>query len=221
MNEIGSIIKKWRYKNNLTGAQLAQKIEVSQQFLNGIENGKKKLSKKVFEKIVLVVDVETKNELEYAFYVNELPSNLKRKLEGKIKIGNIDLNNPITEFKQIPIYDSISAGFGSRKSGIIGHMPLPQTNGFRGDVIAIRVDGDSMQPDIKDGDTVLIKKGVMPENGEVGAFILNDEGLLKRYKKTDRGDIILSSDNKDYDPIIINEYDEFYIVGKKVGVFNH
>lgn len=139
----------------------------------------------------------------------------------QIKVGNIDLNNPITEFKEIPIYDSISAGFGSCKSGIIGHMPLPQTNGFKGEVIGIKVAGDSMQPDIKNGDTVLIKMEIMPENGEVGAFILNDEGLLKRYKKTDRGDVILSSDNKDYDPIIINESDEFYIVGKKVGVFNH
>ena len=221
MNEIGSIIKKWRYKNNLTGAELAKKIEVSQQFLNEVENGKKKLSKKVFEKIVLVVDFETKNELEYTFYVNELPSNLKEKLEGKIKVGNIDLNNPITKFKEIPVYDSISAGKGSCKSGIVGYIPLPETNGFKGEVIGIKVAGDSMQPDIKNGDTVLIKKEIMPENGEVGAFILNDEGLLKRYKKTDRGDIILSSDNKDYDPIIINESDEFYIVGKKVGVFNH
>ncbi len=139
----------------------------------------------------------------------------------QIKIGNIDLNNPITDFKTIPIYDSISAGFGSCESGIVGHLPLPQTNGFRGDVIAIRVDGNSMQPDIKNGDTVLIKREIMPDNGEVGAFILNGEGLLKRYKKTDRGNIILSSDNKNYDPIIINELDEFHIVGKKVGVFNH
>lgn len=192
-------------------------IEINSSNISRMENGKvKTVDAKVIGALCKIYNLDVFDIYKKLEYINE--QDLEKK---KIKIGNIDLNNPITEFKQIPIYDSISAGFGSCKSGIIGHMPLPQTNGFRGDVIGIRVDGDSMQPDIKDGDTVLIKIEVMPENGEVGAFILNDEGLLKRYKKTDRGDVILSSDNKDYDPIIINESDEFHIVGKKVGVFNH
>ncbi|UUV17354.1 LexA family transcriptional regulator [Fusobacteria bacterium ZRK30] len=192
-------------------------IEINSSNISRMENGKvKTVDAKIIGALCKIYNLDIFDIYKKLEYLNE--QDLEKK---KIKIGNIDLNNPITEFKQIPIYDSISAGFGSSKSGIIGHMPLPQTNGFKGDVIGIRVDGDSMQPDIKDGDTVLIKIEVMPENGEVGAFILNDEGLLKRYKKTDRGDVILSSDNKDYDPIIINESDEFHIVGKKVGVFNH
>jgi len=211
-------LNEFMIKNEYTLDYISTVMKVSLSSISHYKTGKRLPSYKFLEKFFNEFSIPTEEQQEIiAMVENEkIPEKMR-----KIKVGNIDLNNPITEFKQIPIYDSISAGFGSCKSGIIGHMPLPQTNGFRGDVIGIKVDGNSMHPDIKNGDTVLIKKEVMPENGEVGAFILNDEGLLKRYKKTDRGDIILSSDNKDYDPIIINESDEFYIVGKKVGVFNH
>ncbi|MEI6856649.1 S24 family peptidase [Psychrilyobacter sp.] len=210
--KLGNKIRSKREGNNWSLEELSEKlsgigIDINPSSLFRIEKGQRQ---KIDTTLLLGL-----NKIFNFNFISILDN------DYQIKVGNIDLNNPITEFKQIPIYDSISAGFGSRESGIIGRMPLPQTNGFRGDVIGIRVDGDSMQPDIKDGDTVLIKKEIMPENGEVGAFILNNEGLLKRYQKTDRGGVILSSDNKDYDPIIINESDEFHIVGKKVGVFNH
>lgn len=211
-------LSEFMNKNEYTLDYISTITKVSKASIGHYKTGKRLPSYKFLETFFNKFSIPLKEQKEIITMVEneKIPEKMR-----KIKVGNIDLNNPITEFKQIPIYDSISAGFGSCESGIIGHMPLPQTNGFKGDVIGIKVDGDSMQPDIKNGDTVLIKIEVMPENGEVGAFILNDEGLLKRYKKTDRGDIILSSDNKDYDPIIINESDEFHIVGKKVGVFNH
>ncbi len=207
-------------ENNYTLDYISSITNVSLSSVGHYKTGNRLPSYKFLENFFKVFNIPLR-EQEEIISIIELEKMPEKMRKNRINAGNIDLNNPITEFKEIPIYDSISAGFGSCESGVIGYLPLPQTNGFKGDVIAIRVSGDSMEPDIKDGDTVLIKRGVMPENCEVAAFILNDEGLLKRYKKTDRGNVMLSSDNRNYDPIIVSEFDEFHIVGKKVGVFNH
>ena len=61
---------------------------------------------------------------------------------------------------------------------------------------AIRITGDSMEPYLKDGS---IAKGInkRPENGEVGAFVLNGEFLCKQYCTDLDGNVYLFSLNRD------------------------
>ncbi len=83
----------------------------------------------------------------------------------------------------------------------------------------LRVRGDSMEPDIRDGDLALIEKQDSLESGELGVVILDgDEGGIKRfYKKEDM--VVLHSTNPKYPPTVIAPCDgPIRIVGKLIEI---
>ena len=78
---------------------------------------------------------------------------------------------------------------------------------------ALRVSGDSMEPVYHDGDMVLIESQPSVNVGDIGIFILNNEGYIKKFG----GDRLISL-NPEYDDITLCEDDSFYCRGKVIGV---
>lgn len=76
---------------------------------------------------------------------------------------------------------------------------------------ALRVHGDSMEPDMHDGDMLLVRSQPAVEIGEIGIFIHQGE----RFVKVFRGDY-LESLNDEYDDIAIEE--DTKCIGKVIGV---
>ena len=128
-------------------------------------------------------------------------------------VGNIDLE---VGYKKVPLYSSISAGYGACDSGVIDYIALPMVNSFSGDIFAVRVNGDSMEHTIENHSIVFIKRDSEVANKKIGAFLLNNEALLKRYYVTENG-VFLRSDNRDYPDIRVREHDDFIIVGRYIG----
>ena len=77
--------------------------------------------------------------------------------------------------------------------------------------MAIRVNGDSMTPDYNDGDIVLVSQQPSVDIGDVGIFIYNGEGYIKRLERDG-----LVSLNPKYRTIRVNELDSFSTVGKVI-----
>ena len=71
-------------------------------------------------------------------------------------------------------------------------------------------------PLFNDGDIVYIKSMTLLEPGQIGIFVLNNEGYLKQWQ----GNRLVSI-NQNYKPIQISEADKFFIVGKVVGKTNN
>lgn len=82
----------------------------------------------------------------------------------------------------------------------------------RGTDYAVRVKGDSMEPNYTDGQILFIKTQNALDNGEIGIFSLNGEVYVKKLL-SDK----LISLNKNYQPIPLLESDEFHIFGKVLG----
>lgn len=78
---------------------------------------------------------------------------------------------------------------------------------------ALKVSGNSMEPRFHDGDLVLIKSQPSVDLGDIGIFIINDEGFIKMFG----GDKLISL-NPEYDDIDLHEYDDIYCRGKVIGV---
>lgn len=78
---------------------------------------------------------------------------------------------------------------------------------------ALRVSGDSMEPVYHDGDMVLIESQPSVNEGDIGIFILNGDGYIKKFG----GDRLISL-NPDYDDIMLRENDDIYCRGKVIGV---
>lgn len=45
----------------------------------------------------------------------------------------------------------------------------------------VRITGNSMEPQIYDGDIVWVKQQQILEEGQIGVFVLNNEGYCKKY----------------------------------------
>ena len=80
-----------------------------------------------------------------------------------------------------------------------------------------RVNGDSMEPDFRNGDEVLVERipsGRDLQYGEIGAFIVGNETYIKEFQ--DDG---LYSLNEAYNPIHFSDEDSVYLIGRVIAVF--
>lgn len=79
--------------------------------------------------------------------------------------------------------------------------------------VIIEVSGDSMEPLYHDGDTVLVKLQPSIEQGEIGIFIVDGCGYIKKLGYNE-----LISVNENYDNIPLNEHNNVTCVGKTIGI---
>ena len=83
----------------------------------------------------------------------------------------------------IPLYESVSAGFGAYASSeIVGYEPCSIPNpADAANSLCIRVQGDSMFPFIKNGDIVQVHKQTSVDSGSVAVVLVDgEEGLVKK-----------------------------------------
>lgn len=84
---------------------------------------------------------------------------------------------------QIPVFESVSAGFGAYAANdIIDYIPVVIKNPRDvEDTIAIKVTGDSMYPKIEDGDLVVVRRQTSVDKGDIAVVLLDgEEGLVKK-----------------------------------------
>jgi repressor LexA len=68
------------------------------------------------------------------------------------------------------------------------------------DLFALRVRGDSMEPEILAGDIVVVRRQPRAENGEIVVALVGSEATVKRLRLR-RGRIELHAANSKYEPI--------------------
>ena len=148
-------------------------------------------------------------ELEAAKKKNNVQTTLKQSLK-----------RTETEEKQEPQYISLpfpalpaSAGAGEYlHEDTTSCIKVPLTNLTQRSSFALRVHGDSMEPDFFDGDIVLVDADADVTIGDIGIFIVNGEGFIKERGK----DRLISLNNK-YKDIRIGSDDTCVCKGKVIG----
>lgn len=148
--------------------------------------------------------------------------NLKRqrKKKNNVQTPLKQLKRTETEEKHEPQYISLpfpalpaSAGVGEYlHEDTTSYIKVPATNLTQRSSFALRVHGDSMEPDYFDGDIVLVDADADVNVGDVGIFIVNGEGFIKQRGK----DRLISLNNK-YKDIRISADDTCVCKGKVIG----
>jgi len=200
---LGEKVKLKREELNLSQEELAEKMNYkSKTSIHKIEVG--------------ITDLPLSKVKELAAVLNTTPAYLMG-WEDKKEKENINIDTINTDYIMIPLYESISAGYGASNSEFIEMIPVFGLKKNGTTYFAVKVEGDSMEPKIPNGSTIIIKKDIQIESGEIGAFNLNDENFVKQ-KKVVKDKLILHSFNLAYDDKLVNEYDDFKEYGKVVKV---
>lgn len=109
---------------------------------------------------------------------------------------------PNKKIRMIPLYESVSAGFGALANDmIIDYVPLFIASDIEAnETLCIKVTGNSMYPKIEDGDIVQVQRVDSVDSGKIAAILLDgEEGLVKRVVYGDDW-IELQSINPEYPP---------------------
>lgn len=123
---------------------------------------------------------------------------------------------PITKVNRVPVVGSIAAGKPILATeNIESYLLLGQE--YRAD-FALKIMGDSMiDVGINDGDLALIIKDKPIINGEIYAVLVDGEATLKKVYRNDDY-LTLQPCNSKYEPLVVKEEDNPYIVGKLSGI---
>ena len=127
---------------------------------------------------------------------------------------------PIVE---VPIYDiDVAAGPGRylTDEARIGSWPFPRAFvarfGADADLAIVRVSGDSQEPELRDGDSVMIN--LAQRRGEGMCVVRLDDALLIKRLQREGRTVRLGSNNAVYQDIVVelDEGDGFEVIGRAV-----
>lgn len=200
IRSIGEIIKDLRLKRGMTQSALAEKIGLKNQ--STIAKWEKNENFPNGREVIKLTEI---------FNVS-----------ADYLLGLEDIKNyiPVTPPTiAIPIIGVIACGDPiDAEENIKGYIYKSPESVPKGKIIALQTVGDSMAPTIPPGAVALVRLQSEVEIGEIAAVLVNgdEEATLKRIKRHN-DTLILSPDNNDYSPYIVNEDNPAKIIGKVVG----
>lgn len=202
----GELIHNKRKELNLTLEEVGKAVGVSKSTVKKWETGY--ISNMKRDKIALLANVlqmnptdlidDSDNDKYNKTFDNIIPvKKIKLPLLGEIACGQ-----PIYAEEQHEIYIDVENNYGAN--------------------FCLKAKGESMiNAGISDGDIVLIKEMKIVNNGEIAAVIIGDDATLKRvYYYPDKGKLILTPENPNYEPLVYigEEINDISILGKAVAV---
>lgn len=175
-------LKELREEKGYSQEQLARKLGVRQSTVGMWENGRNKPKNEKLERLANIFDVST----DYLLGRNDQREMRITQNKGvKIPvIGEIRAGIPLSAIQEVEDYEEISES-------------LART----GQYVGLRVKGDSMLPDIKDGDIAIIRVQGDIETGQIAAVLVNGEdATIKKIKRTDYGIVLIGLNPSVYEP---------------------
>lgn len=130
------------------------------------------------------------------------------------KIIDIEEHKEHLDSRLLEYHRSVSAGGGVFILGEedVEQVGIPNAPGADEGDYAIKISGNSMEPDYYDGEVALVARDAPIKYGDVGIFIIDGKAYIKEYGETE-----LISRNPESDNIKISEYANIVCMGKVVG----
>ena len=115
-------------------------------------------------------------------------------------LNNRDDTTP-NDSRRVPVLGEVAAGLPMMaEENIVDYEEVDPAMAAAGDLFGLRIKGSSMEPRIKEGDVVIVRKQEDVDTGDVAVVLVNgDSATVKRIKKETSG-ITLIPNNPAYDP---------------------
>lgn len=172
-------IREVRKSKKITAKELANHIKVVESTMSLYENGKREPDFETLLKIANYLDVS----VDYLLGNTAEPSTPKRGIKIPV-YGNVAAGVPLEAITDIEDWEEIS-----------------EETAATGEYIALRINGDSMEPKMSKGDVVIVRLQSDVDNGDIAIILINGgDATCKKVQKTPDG-ILLMSLNTSYAPM--------------------
>lgn len=201
MPDTGSIIKKLRLDNNMTLEQLGDKVGVGKSTVRKWENG-------------MIANMRRDNIAKIAEVFNVSPAYLIGVDNNMSPISG--RNNEKKKGVTINVLGRVAAGIPIEAiENIIDTEEILAELAATGTFFGLKIKGDSMIPNICNGDIVIVRQQDDAESGDIVIATVNGtDATCKRLRKYKDG-IELISNNPSYDPMEFSNKD---IIEKPVRI---
>ena len=195
-------LKAARKHSGISQKELAKKLFISQQAYAKYELGTSSPNPDMITVIASILNVPVGFLLEESSD-NSIPAPSVPGSKWIPVLGRVAAGTPIEAIEDILDYEEITPEMAAS-----------------GDFFALQIKGDSMEPRIKTGDVVIVRKQDDCESGDIAVVLVNGEdATVKRIKKRPEG-IILAPTNPQYEPMFYSNVDieklPIIIIGKVV-----
>ncbi|HCZ7615853.1 TPA: helix-turn-helix transcriptional regulator [Staphylococcus aureus] len=228
---IAKNIRKFLNDSNMSQKKLAELINIKPSTLSDYLNLRSNPSHGVIQRIADVfevgksdIDTTYKDDNDITSIYNKLTpprqenvlNYANEQLEEQNSKGDnvVDINSYKQEKTPVNVNGCVSAGVGERL-----HDETLFTEMVKGPIpthdLALKVNGDSMEPMFKDGEIIFVGKTHNIKNGQIGIFIIEEEAYVKKvFVEDDR--LTLVSLNKDYDDLHFYRNESVRLIGKVI-----
>lgn len=213
-------LKKALDYNNMRPIDLANKTKISKAQICNYLKGTYKAKQDKLYIIAKALDVSEAWLMGYDVDMDRewFPDN-KEDLTN-ITIYNARYIETTTKTVKIPILGKVPAGVPIEAiEDIIGYEEIPASMLRDGNnYFSLKIDGDSMYPDYKTGDIIIIRQQSDCNSGDDCVVMVNgDDATFKRVVKQEKS-IILKPLNNEYEPYYFDEYEIMTKPVKIIGV---
>ena len=228
---IAKNIRKFLNDSNMSQKKLAELINIKPSTLSDYLNLRSNPSHGVIQRIADVfevgksdIDTTYKDDNDITSIYNKLTpprqenvlNYANEQLEEQNSKGDnvVDINSYKQEKTPVNVNGCVSAGVGERL-----HDETLFTEMVKGPIpthdLALKVNGDSMEPMFKDGEIIFVEKTHNIKNGQIGIFIIEEEAYVKKvFVEDDR--LTRVSLNKDYDDLHFYRNESVRLIGKVI-----
>ncbi len=202
-------LKKGLEYNNMKPVELANRTGINKSLISNYLSGAFKAKQ---DKVSMIAETLGVSEGWLMGYDVSMDRNWLEDENSDVSEINIDnaryIETTIKTIK-IPVLGKVPAGVPIEAiEDIIGYEEIPASMVKNGDnYFALKIDGDSMYPDYKTGDIIVIRQQNDCNSGDDCVVMVNgDDATFKRVIKQEKG-IILKPLNNNYEPYLFDAND--------------
>lgn len=175
-------VKELRKQKHITQEELGKVLDIQKAAISKYENGRAEPSTEVLKKMSSFFGVS----IDYLLG-NSIAKEANQKVGRGVRIpvlGRVVAGIPIEAVEEILDYEEITPELAAT-----------------GEFFALQVRGDSMEPTLRDGDVVIVKKQPTVDSGDIAIVLVNgNDATVKEIKESPSGITLIGHNVAVYTP---------------------
>lgn len=175
-------VKELRKQKHITQEELGKVLDIQKAAISKYENGRAEPSTEVLKKMSAFFGVS----IDYLLG-NSIAKEANQKVGRGVRIpvlGRVVAGIPIEAVEEILDYEEITPELAAT-----------------GEFFALQVRGDSMEPTLRDGDVVIVKKQPTVDSGDIAIVLVNgNDATVKEIKESPSGITLIGHNVAVYTP---------------------